>query len=194
MIARTQAGRLKLLASIRHGIVVMSAVLLLSAGGLGAEIVLRNRQGSDLEHQDQLIAQQIRQTQGEVNRANRLVNTSVASDLSSVAKVQSAIEESAAKNNCSVTEFHASSEISPFLTRFAKTTGVSGWGQVEVQVSLSGKAKDVLATLNSMVDTGVPYEFDSLEMTRDKVDEIGDATIIGHATFRVLIRTAKVTS
>jgi hypothetical protein len=49
----------------------------------------------------------------------------------------------------------------------------------------------VVATLSALADTQIPYEFDTLEMTRDKVNAVGDATIIGHATLRVLIRTAK---
>lgn len=191
MIAKTQAGRLKLVSTLRHSVVVMGAVFLVSAGILAAEIVLKNRKAEELRHQDSLVQQQTRSLDGELERANRVEEISVPSDLSAVAKLQSSVEKTAAQNKTSVIEFRASSEVTQYLTRFAKTSTASGWGQVEVQMSLSGTAKHVAATLAGLIDSNVPFEFDSLDIARDKVDSLGDATVIGHATLRVLIKTAK---
>ena len=194
MIARTQIGRAKLLTSLRHAVFIFAAAFLVAGGGLGVEILLKNKEAKGIEHQNELLTQELRTTQAEIDRANRLTTSSIPDDLSAVGKLQSSIEQMAADRNCAVSEFRASSEVSPYLTRFAKTGGSSGWGQVEVQISLSGKAKNVTSTLVSLIDTQIPFEFDSLELTRDKVDEVGDATVIGHATLRVLIRTEKVSS
>jgi hypothetical protein len=192
MIARTQTGRLKMLSGLRNGAIALAAAFLLTAGVLGFEVVLRNREAGDLEHQTAFLDQQISVTKGEVQRANRLTSSPVVvNDLGAVGRLQSDISRIAAANKCTVPEFQSSAELSPYLTRFAKTTSISGWGQVEVDVSISGSARNVAATLARLVDADVPFEFDALELTRDHTNEVGDATIIGHATLRVLIRTAK---
>jgi len=191
VIARTQTQRLKLRTVLRNGAYACAIFFFISLIGLGAEILLRNREAAALEHQSQLLDQQIRVTQGEIQRADKLVSAPMADDLGAVGKLQSNITRIASEHDCTVAEFRSSAELSPYLTRFAKTTGVSGWGQVEVQISVLGNAKNVSATFASLVDSDVPFEFDSLEICRDKVNEVGDATVIGHATMRVLIRTAK---
>jgi hypothetical protein len=191
LIAKTQTGRFKLLSALRHSAVVVAAVFLVSAGGLGVEIVFKNREAATLELRNLELNQQILATQGELARANRLASTNVPSDLGAVGTLQSTIKSLADGKHCSVVEFRASNEVTPYLTRFAKTNSVSGWGQVNVQISISGKAKNVVATLTGLSDKQIPFEFDSLEITRDKVNEVGDATVIGHATLRVLIRTPK---
>jgi hypothetical protein len=45
--------------------------------------------------------------------------------------------------------------------------------------------------LMDLTTAEVPFEYDSLEITRDQTNSVGDATVIAHVTFRVLIRTTK---
>jgi hypothetical protein len=191
MIARTQTARLKLRSALRHAVIAMGGVFIVAGGLLCSQIVLKNREALRIEQQNELLAKQIRTTKGEVERASRLVATTAPTDLSAVAKFQSDVERMAGARHCSVVEFRASSDVLPYLTRFAKTTNVSGWGQVTAQVSLSGSAKNVSATLVDLIDSHIPFEFDSMEITRSKTNELGEATVIGHATLRVLIRTSK---
>jgi len=49
----------------------------------------------------------------------------------------------------------------------------------------------VVATLTDLQKQQIPYEFDSLELITDQVNSVGDATVIGHATLRVLLRADK---
>ena len=191
MIARTQNQRARLLTSLRQGVIALSVLYLAITGALGLETVVRNSKAADSEHQVAIAQQQVRNTEREIDRAHSMAVVNAPSDLSAVARLQSAVDRLASEQNCTVAEFRASSEVLPYLTRFAKTTNVSGWGQVETQVSLAGPVKNVIATLSGLLDENVPFEFDSLEITRDKVDSAGDATVIAHATLRVLIRTSK---
>ncbi len=191
MIARTQNQRARLLMSLRQGVVVLSILYVAIAGILGVETVLRNGKAATAEHQVSVAQQQVRNMRGEINRAKSLAVVSAPSDLSAVARLQSAVDRLANEQNCTVAEFRASSEVLPYLTRFAKTTDVSGWGQVETQVDLAGPVKNVTASLSGLLNENIPFEFDTLEITRDKVDAAGDATVVAHATMRVLIRTSK---
>ena len=191
MIARTQNQRSRLLISLRQGVVIFSSLYLVIGAVLGLEIVLRNSRASDYEHQISVAQQQVRNTEGEINRAKSLSVATAPTDLGAVARLQSAIDLLADQHNATVVEFRASSEVLPYLTRFAKTTNVSGWGQVETQVVLNGSVQNVMATLAGLLKENVPVEFDSLEINRDQVDRAGDATVVAHATMRVLIRTSK---
>lgn len=191
MIARTQNQRARLLTSLRQGVVVLSILYLAIAGVLGLETLMKNSKASDVEHQVSVAQQQVRNTKGEINRAKSLAEVGAPSDLSAVARLQSAVDRLAHEQNCTVAEFRAQSEVLPYLTRFAKTTNVSGWGQVETQLDLAGPVKNVIATLSGLLNENVPFEFNTLDITRDKVDAAGDATVIAHATLRVLIRTSK---
>lgn len=191
MIARTQHQRARLLTSLRQGVVAFSAVYLLIAGVLGLQIVVRNGRASESEHQVLVAQQQVANTKAEIDKAKSLALVSEPSDLSALGRLQVALDSLAKEQNCTVSEFRASSEILPYLTRFAKTTSVSGWGQVEIQVDLAGKIQNVIATLSGLLKKDVPFEFDSLKITRDKIDSVGDATVVAHATMRVLIRTSK---
>jgi hypothetical protein len=191
MIARTQNQRSRLLTSLRQGVVALSVLYLTITGVLGLETVVKNSKAAASEHQVSVAQQQVRNTQREIDRAKSMALVSAPSDLSAVARLQSAVDRLASEQNCTVSEFRASSEVLPYLTRFAKTTNVSGWGQVETSVSLAGPVKNVIATLTGLLDENVPIEFDTLEITRDKVDSAGDATVIAHVTLRVLIRTSK---
>ena len=191
MIARTQNGRIKLLSALRHGMVVMGVAFLLAVGGLSAEIVLKNRNANDFEHENAQLVQQIKVTNGEVERADRMGAVESPTDAGAVGALQSKLYQIARDNKCSVTEFHASPEVSPYLSRFSKTTSVTGWGQISVQLTLSGSARNVQATLASLIDSKIPFEFDTLNLARDKADAIGDVTVSGKANLRVLIRTDK---
>lgn len=191
MIAQTQNQRGRLLTSLRQGVVVLSILYVSIAGLLGLETVVRNSKAAAAEHQVSVAQQQVRNTVGEINRAKSLTAISAPSDLSAVARLQSSLDRLAREHSCTVAEFRAQSEVSPYLTRFAKTPNVSGWGQVETQLDLAGPVKNVIATLSGLLNENIPFEFDTLEITRDKVDAAGDATVIAHATLRVLIRTGK---
>jgi hypothetical protein len=191
MIASTQIQRAKLVLYLRRSVVICGAVYFVIACALGAEILLKNGEAKETEHQAMLVAQDAKTTRAEIARADRLEKSTAPTDLSAVARLQSSVERSAVTHECTVVEFRASSEIAPYLTRFAKTTNAAGWAQVETQMSVSGKPHDVMEMLMDLTTAEVPFEYDSLEITRDQTNSVGDATVIAHVTFRVLIRTAK---
>lgn len=188
MIARTQHGRTRTLLSLKQGVVGLAALYLAIVLFLLAQIMLKGNEASAAEHQVKTERQQVFNTQAEISRANRLTHINAPSDLGAVAKLQSTVEKLAGEQHCSVAEFRASSETLPYLTRFAKTTDVSGWTQVQAQMSLAGSVHEVMGTLTGLIQSGIPFEFDSMEINRDKVDSVGDAKVLAHVTLRVLIR------
>ena len=194
MIASTQGSRLKLLTYMRRGIIVMAATYLSIAGVLGVEILLKNAQAAQTEHTNELIAEQNRTLQGELDRAKKVQSIDSPSGLEAVGRLQKAINKIAAEHNCSVVAFHASSEVVPYLSRFTKLATGNNWAQLETEIDLSGSAKDVIACLVALQDENIAYEYDRLNITRDKVDEVGDATVLGQATLRVLVKSSEVAS
>ena len=194
MIARTQNQRSRLLVSLRQGVIAFSAVYIVIVVALGLQIVLRNDRATVAEHQFAVAQQQVRNTNLEIKKAGNLAQVTTVSDLSAVTRLHSALVDLAKEHNCSDSDFRASSEVLPYLTRFAKTTSASGWGQVEAQMDLSGSVQNVVATLSGLLKQDIPFEFDSLKITREQVDSAGDATVVAHATLRVLIRTSKESS
>lgn len=188
MMARTQQGRQRMLLSLRQGVAVVAALYVLVLLILFGQALFKGNEAAAAEHQVKTERQQLLNTEREINRAKSLSNAKAPSDLSGVANLQSTIEKLAVDRHCSVAEFRASAETLPYLTRFAKTTSVGGWSQVQAQMSLAGTVNQVMGTLAGLIDSEIPFEFDSMEITRDKVDEVGDATVIAHVTLRVLIR------
>lgn len=188
MMARTQQGRQRMLVSLRQGIFAFGGLFLAIAAVLGAQVVFKNSEAAAAEQQARVERQQIQIINTEIRKASGIKSSKVPSDLSAVAHLQSAIERLAQDRHCAVADFRASSDATPYLTRFAKTTSVSGWSQVETQMSLAGSLQDVMAALTGLIREDIPLEFDSMEITRDKVDSEGDASVIAHVTLRVLIR------
>jgi len=191
MIATTQTKRATLVVMLRRGVTILAGTYLAIAGVLGAEVLLKNNEATATEHQAALVSQNIKTTNGEIARSRHIVDSDAPGDSRAVTQFSGALSKSASAHNCSVVDFHASSEVAPYLTRFAKTTSVTGWAQVETQFNVSGAARDVVATLTDLQQQQIPYEFDSLELITDQVNSVGDATVIGHATLRVLLRADK---
>lgn len=189
MITTTQTGRASLLRWLKRTVAVTGGLYLVLALFIGIQVYLKGAEVAATTEQLAKVRQDIGKADAEIRQAKAVVVQSAPSDLSAVAKLQLALENRAAREHCDVAEFRASSDLVPYLTRFAKTSSSNGWGQVEVQATLTGTPKSVLATIAKLPEDNVPYEFDSIEIKREHVSSMGDATVSAHVVLRVLIRT-----
>jgi hypothetical protein len=77
--------------------------------------------------------------------------------------------------------------MNPFISTFSTGAQSNGnWTQVEVKMNLVGPTRAVVSTLEGMADTGIPYEFTSLEMSRTQASPTGEATVSANVSIRVL--------
>lgn len=89
--------------------------------------------------------------------------------MQSVVALQTALQKNAATKGCEIAEFQATSEQVPYLSRFRKITDKNEWSQVEVHLTIVGSLNDVFSTLAGMKYMDVPFEFNSVDMTRGQV-------------------------
>lgn len=191
MITRTQQARATR-ASLLRNLAALAVMVLVAGGGfLGVRALVKNAEAAKLKAELVGYERRAESLKAEIARANAMVSSTAPSDLSAVTRFQAVFEQAAANNNCSLTEFRSAAEILPFLTRFAKTTSAKGWSQVGAQTTLVGKPSDVVAAIADLNKSDLPFEFDALEIAREKVGPTGEATVRANLNFRVLLREGK---
>lgn len=109
-------------------------------------------------------------------------------DLSSIAKLQTEVHRLAMRASCVVAEFQAAPDVQPYLNRFVKQTPPNPWQQAEVQLTLKGRAEDIISVFSDFAALSIPVEFNAIELGRDTIDGRGQATVKARAQLRVLIR------
>lgn len=165
-----------------------AALYLVLALALGGRVFLLNRSvASDAAaaKRDSAATFQLRK---QLDAATRPDASSTKGNNGAVAALQSLVEKRADAKGCSVTEFQASSETQPYLSRFAQDTPQGPWMQVEVLFSVKGRLPDVYGALTGLSEQGVPFEPSSLELVRDGVSSKGAVTVVAKVQGRVLSR------
>lgn len=76
---------------------------------------------------------------------------------------QGMLEAACEANRCKMGEFQASSDWTPFLSRFAKNSDDPGWLQTQIQLTLTGSTAAITGTLRSVISKTVLFEFDSVD-------------------------------
>ena len=114
---------------------------------------------------------------------------SVAPSGDAVARIQADLARRARAVNCTIEEFQASPDRTPYLSVFTLDTNRPDWQQIPVQVSLRGTLAATCAAVDSLRTGGIPVEPDSLEISRQAISERGDAVVSLRLGFRVLVRT-----
>lgn len=84
--------------------------------------------------------------------------------LSPVEDFQGMLEAACDKHKCKMKEFQASSDWTPFLSRFAKNSDDPGWLQSQVNLTLTGSTSAITSTLRSVISPTVMFEFDSIDL------------------------------
>lgn len=173
---------------LRRAAITSAAVAIVVAVALGASAAISQSDAASSLAEIKRLQPEAEALKTEIQRASQLSERAAPSDLSAVAMLRASVGATADRHECLVLEFRASSEVLPYLTRFAKDNTVEGWNQVEAQMLLRGSPRAVLATIAGMSDQNVPFEFNSIDISRDTVDGFGRATVNAKVSFRVLIR------
>ncbi len=104
-----------------------------------------------------------------------------------VSRLRAAIGQVTGAKGCVVEEFHASTEEAPYLTSYAADSKDPGWMQVPIRATISGRATKIATSLADLRTLDVPFEVDSVELTRRSTDNTGMATVVAQLTLRLLV-------
>lgn len=104
-----------------------------------------------------------------------------------VSKLRMALASAAASKGVSLAEFEVSPDEAPYLTAYASDSKDPGWIQVPVRVVLEGKSTAAMATLAKLRGIDVPFEVDTVQMTRRSTDSKGVARVGTEVSMRVLV-------
>lgn len=121
-----------------------------------------------------------------IDKAKGIEETPSPKGLESVSAARNYLQNVAVEWNCVLQEFHAGSEIAPYLSRFRFDAEQNGWGQIEAQAVLQGTAANVLGALGALKKCDVPLEFNVVEVTRQSVSRSGVAVLATAIQFRIV--------
>jgi len=103
-------------------------------------------------------------------------------------RLQSSIERTARSAGCTINEFQATPERTPYLSAYSLETTRKDWEQVNVRLSLYGTLSSTLSTVDGLRRTGIPIEPDTIEVARQSVSESGVTSVALRLSFRVLVK------
>ncbi|RYG25341.1 hypothetical protein EON82_07455 [bacterium] len=173
--------------AVRRAAFVALAVSLITIGGSALRVAMAQRSSADL-----LV--------GVTGRKNRLrENRQVAGNVPkgpkpnaldrshAVARLRSTLTKLAKEKRFEIDEFQASTDELPYITVYSTESEFPGWMQVAVRFSLNGRAPILLSALDSLKSLDVPFEVDSVEITRRSTDNSGMSLVAEQVQLRVLV-------
>lgn len=104
-----------------------------------------------------------------------------------VSKLRATLATLAAGKGVAMDEFQASTEEAPYLTSYATDNKDPGWMQVPVRLVLTGRSTAIMAAVSALRNLDVPFEIDTMELTRRSTDNRGMATVAAGIGMRVLV-------
>ena len=113
---------------------------------------------------------------------------SIRTQSKSVADFQETVSHLAANNSCKLSEFIASTDFQPYLSRFSRTTESTGWNQVDTQITLTGPSRNVSDVIAKLADQPVPVEFSTVQISREKVNGSG-VEVKAKIQLRILVKS-----
>ncbi|HRK22945.1 MAG TPA: hypothetical protein PLX06_14100 [Fimbriimonadaceae bacterium] len=153
----------------RFATLAVGAVFLLAAIGFGSVSALAASAAKSEETRAKDLSNEAREIQEVLKEARSRAAVRVRTQSRAVADFQENVSNLAKENGVEVSEFLASTDFQPFLTRFSKKNDGEGWSQVEIQVVLVGDGKRVVELIRSLSEQSVPFEFNSLLIARESI-------------------------
>src|SRR5437588_2100055 len=98
-----------------------------------------------------------------------LVQFDVPSGYSAVEQFRALTVGAAHANRVTLEQFTAASGIVPYANHYGETVDATGYGQIHVQMTLSGSLAYVMQMLRVLSESRLPFEFGSLELTPQQV-------------------------
>lgn len=105
----------------------------------------------------------------------------------SIARLRSTLVALSQHHKFSIDEFQAGTEEVPYLTVYSTDDPPKGWVQVSVRALLTGHTPALMSGLAELRQFEVPFEIDSVELTRRGADNSGTATVAAQVQMRVLV-------
>lgn len=171
----------------RFATLAVGAVFLLAAIGFGAVSALAASAAKSEETRAKDLSNEAREIQEVLKEARSRAAVRVRTQSRAVADFQENVSNLAKENGIEVSEFLASTDFQPFLTRFSKKNDGEGWSQVEIQVVLVGDGKRVVELIRSLSEQSVPFEFNSLLIARETIQASG-TKVRAKMQLRVLVQ------
>lgn len=185
MILSSEFLSKRLVAVLNQALLVGGLMLGLVVGGLGTSLLI---QRSRLEP----IKQSIDARASSFGLPKRLADKSdesIPTGLTAVNLFQTRLSRVAESNGCSVEHFIASDQLGRFVSAYAPATQAqSSLGQIDIKLQLKGSTSTVIQTLKDFHSLGLPYEFNSVELTRTQASPKGVATIRADVSLRLLTK------
>jgi len=111
--------------------------------------------------------------------------------LTALRTLQDAVTQDASNNHCQLAEFKAATQTTPYASHYKKSLPNEPWSQMDAHFSISGRLRDVMETLRSLNDAGVPIEIDGLTLSRKDISrEDGSTTVSAQIDLRALAQGA----
>ena len=133
----------------------------------------------------------LQEDQEKIEKAKNLKGVLMTDGLQAAGTFQARFEAQAKKHNIEMAEFRSGTDLMPFLSSYAKDTANDGWSQIECRCTMRGKLADLMSTLKDVSREGIPFEFDSIELTR-VLGEPGAILVTANVGMRVLTKASGV--
>lgn len=164
---------------------IVASAIALSGYGLADAWLLKNREveaRKEVQERTQLVAVAER----DIEKAQGIDAQSVPKGVRAIVPFQSALQEIVLRWDCSLAEFKSSSQVLPYLSRYAKDTSQTGWVQIDVVATIRGPAPNVMGVLEELAEKGSPHEFSSIELKRMSVGKGGTAEVAALLQLRIV--------
>ncbi|MFI5385432.1 MAG: hypothetical protein ACHQ50_04850 [Fimbriimonadales bacterium] len=178
----------RFVAGLHKAVILLGGLFVLAVAVLGIGGFLESSRIRSMKDEISAKAKSIEDAQAAAKNAKQKPTVEkLPNGLAAVSAFQTRLNKLAGTNGCAITQFQASDQMNPFISTFSAAGQAGGaWTQVEVKVNLSGSTQGVVQTLRDLDQTGIPYEFTSLEMSRAQASSSGVATVGAAVSLRVL--------
>lgn len=102
---------------------------------------------------------------------------------------QEKLQQIAKENGCSVNRYQTSPGLKPLLS---EANATSGWMQIDVNFILSGSIRSITNTLRDLGTTDIPYQLSAMDISRTKLNAIGQATCSSSVTIALVTRQGEI--
>lgn len=140
------------------------------------------------EARSKALEHQAKEIGGVLEQARSRLAVDVRNQSKAVADFQENVSILAKSTGVTVSEFLASTEFQPYLSRFEKNSDGAGWSQVEIQLMVAGETRQVLESIGKLGRQSVPLEFNSVQITRDKATAT-ETRVKAKILLRILVKT-----
>lgn len=176
---------------LRRILAVGAGIYLLTAGTMGGGALYFGKKATVAQQEAKADEAEAFEAKKLVKRGRSSPDVGAVQGMDGVAEFQAATVQSAARHNCQLGQFVASQEIAPFDSRFGAKAPAGQWGQVDVQLELQGRTLDVARVLRSWAEGSIPFEFNSVDLSRASASSTGRALVSAKVSLRVIVSMEK---